>query len=93
MASDTLIQRAQQSASQDSASRMVGLWAALSEEMRLELLDIAEPAARGDDEIDLQLTPEEHASIETARLDFAEGRTMTHDEVLASMTKFLRELP
>jgi hypothetical protein len=93
MASGTLIHKAPTSASKDGAARIAELWSDLPEVVQTELLERAEAAARSDEDVEFHLTPDELASVEAARRDFAEGRTMTHEEVVASMAKFLKEFP
>ena len=76
------------------AERIAELWPVLPPHVREELLAIAEAgAALADDEVEFELTAKELASVEAARADFKHGRTMTHEEMVASIKSFVRGLP
>ena len=78
-------------ATREGAERIAELWPQLSDDVRLELIEIAEAAASGEDEVDFPLTAKEMASVEAARRDFAEGRTMTLEELEQSLDRFFAD--
>lgn len=85
MSSDTLVH----SIDTKGAERIAELWPDLPPHVREELLAIAEAAAASaDDEVEFELTPEEMASLERSRADFAAGRTMTSAEARASIESY-----
>jgi predicted transcriptional regulator len=79
-----------QDAPQTALDRLKELWPRLDAATQNELVAIAEQAA--DDEVDFPLTPEEEASLDQARRDFAEGRTLTHEEMVASFERMVTRL-
>jgi hypothetical protein len=90
--SDTVIHPKMTATTREGAERIAELWPQLSEDVQLELIEIAEAAAEGEeDEVDFPLTAKEMASVEAARRDFAEGRTMTLEELEQSLDRFFAD--
>ena len=70
--------------------RIVELWPHLSPEARDKLIEFAESVAEEDRPLDL--TADDEAAIEQARLDFTEGRTVSFDEFCADLDSFMATL-
>lgn len=90
--SDTVIHPKTTAATRDGVERIAELWPQLSEDVRLELIEIAEESASGEEVDDFVLTAEEMASLKRAKEDFAAGRTMTHDEARAEIDALITRL-
>lgn len=84
--SDTVIHPKTAAATRTGLERLVELWPDLPPQIREELVAIAEAEVAPDDtKTEFILTPEEMASVEAAREDFKHGRTMTLEELEASI--------
>ncbi|WP_457796395.1 hypothetical protein [Methylocystis sp. S23] len=71
-------------------TRILELWASLTETQRITLLSIAEDAARA--QSPLPLTNEEAKALDRSKEDFASGRVLSFDDAETATDGFLKGL-